>query len=718
MNDETHRLFSGQWHRVAHLQPRLRPHVKIERQSFGGQTWHLILDPATGRSHRLSPAVHHVVSAMDGSRSLEELWLRAHERLGDEAPSQDDCIQILGQLHSADILICPVPPDIREIVSRGRMQRRKQLFARFKNPLGIRIPLLDPDRFLEKTVPFVAPLFSTAGLIVWIVIVVYGIILAGMNYSAFTADFANRVLAADNLFVLWLTFPFVKAMHELGHGYAIKKWGGEVHEIGIMFLVFIPVPYVDAAGSTGFREKWKRAFVGAAGIMVELPIAVLALIIWIESEPGIVQAIAYNTVLITGISTLLFNANPLLRYDGYYVLSDVAELPNLATRANKYVFYLIQRYIFKVQRVQNPVDHKSERWKLITYSLLAFLYRMTIWVGIILLVASKFFFIGVALAIWAVWLMAGWPLVKAIRFLSTSPALSEKRSRAIGMTASVVGGAAIALFVLPAPLATVVEGVVWTPERNELRAGRSGVIREVEAVFNEDVSLGQTVLQIEDPIAFAEASVTRLREKEIVLRHRAALSSDPHTLGLIRAELDEAAKRTAYAEEKLEKLTVAAGAEGRLIMASTTDLPGSYVERGDLVGYVKSEDGLVVKAVIPEGEIALVRARARSADIRLVNQPWKNHRAEIRRIAPASTRNLPSLALSTEGGGKHSLNPGAQSRTETLNPLYNIELTAAAISQQTRIGGRAYVRIDLGYEPVAIQFYRRARQIFLERLNV
>lgn len=718
MADQATSLFSAQWRRVAQLKPRLRSHVKIERQTFGGQVWFLILDPTTGRSHRLSPAVHHFVAGMDGERTMEALWFRTHERLGDDAPSQEDCIQILAQLHNADILICHLPPDFREIVERGRAQRRKQTFARFKNPLGIRIPLVDPDRFLTRTIRFVAPLMTPFGLIVWLAFLAFGLVLAGMHWNAFTSDFADRVLAADNLIVLLATFPIVKALHELGHGYAIKRWGGEVHEIGIMFLVFIPVPYVDAAGSTGFREKWKRAFVGAAGIMTEIPIAIIALIIWSEAEPGLVRAIAYNTVLITGISTLLFNANPLLRYDGYYVLADLIEMPNLATRANKYMTYLAQRYLLRARNTTSPVDRPDERWKLATYAILSFLYRMLIWVSIILLVASKFFIIGVALAIWAAWLMAGWPLFKAARYLVNSPALSGKRQRALGVAGGALGAIALIFFVIPAPLATIVEGVVWTPERAELRIGRSGVVRDIFAQAQDEVIPGDPILAIEDPITRAETVVTRLREKEIALKFRAALSSDPFLAGMAREELEEAGKRVEHAERKLGELDVKAGAAGRLIMATASDLPGQYVERGDLVGYVKGETGLVIRAVVPESEIALVRDRARRAHVRLISNPGVVHNAVIRRIGPSSTRKLPNPALSTEGGGRFSLDPAAQSPGQALTPFYEIELDADSIDDQNRIGGRAYIRIDLGREPLGAQIYRRARQVFLERLNV
>ena len=138
------------------------------------------------------------------------------------------------------------------------------------------------------------------------------------------------MLSAQNLLLLWLVFPVIKLLHELGHAYAAKAGGGEVHEMGMMLLVFMPVPYVDATAAGGFRSKWRRALVGAAGMLVELFIASLCMFVWVLVEPGVMRAVAFNVMLIAGVSTVVFNGNPLLRFDGYYILSDLIEIPNLA----------------------------------------------------------------------------------------------------------------------------------------------------------------------------------------------------------------------------------------------------------------------------------------------------------------------------------------------------------------------------------------------------
>ena len=338
-------LFSPSWYRVANLKPRIRAHTQIHRHEYRGKIWFLLQDHAANRSHRFTPAAHYFIGLMDGSRTVQEIWEATCAHLGDEAPTQEEIIRLLGQLHSADALLSDVTPDSLEVFRRYQQHQRMQWKRRLWTPLALRFPIFDPDRFLQRTMKYVAPLFSWFGIILWLIVVGTGVVLAAIHWTDLTKDVLDRILAPRNLLLLWLVYPFVKAMHEFGHAYATKKWGGEVHEIGIMLLVLTPVPYVDASSSLGFRSKYKRMLVGAIGILTELFIGALALLIWLNIEPGGIRSVCYNIMLICGVSTVFFNGNPLLRFDGYYVFNDLIEVPNLGTRANKYMGYLVQKYV-------------------------------------------------------------------------------------------------------------------------------------------------------------------------------------------------------------------------------------------------------------------------------------------------------------------------------------------------------------------------------------
>ncbi|HEX4194345.1 MAG TPA: hypothetical protein VHY80_14660, partial [Stellaceae bacterium] len=405
----TQSALAENWYRVATMRPRLRPQAQIHRQLHRGQAWYVLQDHQSGRFFRVSPAANLMLCLMNGRRSMQHIWERAGERFGAERPTQDETLKLLVQLHQSDLLDGGLPPDMTELERRADRERRRGLIGRIRSPMAMRFPLFDPDRFLDRTLPFVRPIFTRAGFAVWLSLVVLGLILAAQHWSELTVNAVDRMLAAGNLALLALSYPLIKALHEFGHAYATKIRGGEVHEMGIMLLVFLPVPYVDASSSSAFRGRWHRALVGAAGIMVELALASLAMVFWTEIGTGLARAALFNIMIIGGVSTVLFNGNPLLRFDGYYVLSDLVEIPNLDTRSRRYLLYLIQRYLLGLDEIESPVQGPGERGWFIVYSIAAFAYRTVMTLTIALFVATKFFVAGVAVALLSIVQMFGVP---------------------------------------------------------------------------------------------------------------------------------------------------------------------------------------------------------------------------------------------------------------------------------------------------------------------
>src|SRR5215510_6620361 len=416
-------FFSSTWYRVASLRPRLRRHAQIHRHHYRGQLWYILQDHASQRVHRFSPAAYCVIGLMDGKRTVEALWEVASARLGDDAPTQDEVIQLLTHLHAADVLQCDVPPDTAELLLRYERQRRGTWQNRLLSPFVVRLPLFDPERFLQRLLPWIRPFFGGLCLLLWLLVVGTAVLLAAVHWHDLTEDFMDRVLVPHNLLLLWLVFPVLKTLHEFGHAFATKIYGGEVHEMGVMFLVFTPCPYVDASAASAFRAKWHRIMVGAAGMIVELFLAALALFVWLNVEPGVVRAVTYNVMFIAGISTVLFNGNPLLRYDGYYMFADYLEIPNLRVRARAYLHYLWERYAFGHREAEAEMATPGERGWFVCYGLMALVYRAVVFVAVAIYIADRFFFLGVIVAIGGLVVGGAAPLVRLLAYLSTSPRL-------------------------------------------------------------------------------------------------------------------------------------------------------------------------------------------------------------------------------------------------------------------------------------------------------
>jgi putative peptide zinc metalloprotease protein len=711
-------LFSALWYRVADLTPRIRSHANIHRHRYRDETWYVLHDLASGRAHRFSPACYLVIGLMDGGHTIQEIWDTAMGRLGDDAPTQDEMIQLLSQLHSADVLQCDVSPDAAEVFERFEKQQRKKLFGQLMSPLWWRIPLVDPERFLTRLLPWVRPFIGVAGACVWAILVGVALVLATVHWKDLTAGLLDRLMLPSNLIILWCLFPFLKTFHEIGHGLAIKAFGGEVHDMGVMFLVFSPLPYVDASTSSAFASKWQRIAVGAGGMVAELLLAALALFVWLAAEPGLVRSLAYNVVLIAGVSTVLFNGNPLLRYDGYYVLADLLEIPNLYQRSRTYLGYLCERYLFGHREAERPPDSPSERVWFVVYAVSSFVYRIFVIMAIALFLFHKAFYLGMVAvaALLGAWLVV--PAWKGIQFLVASPRLRRIRVRAIAISVALVGGVIAGIALVPFPSRTGAEGVVWVPEDALVRAAADGFVERLVARPGSHVRPGDLLLVCRDPQLTTQVEVLEARLRELRARYDEQQPVDRVKAAMVLEEARYVEQDLAKARQQLADLTVRSRVDGSFVVDSADDLPGRFVRRGELLGQVVTSDTITVRAIVAQENTDLVRHHTQRVEVRLSERTGETLLASIKREVPGASERLPSAALGHGGGGTVAVDPRDSHGITAMEKVFQIDLELPVDRRILNVGGRVYVRFDHGWEPLAVQWARQLRQLFLARLNV
>ncbi len=713
-------LFSESWYRVANIRPRVRPHAQIHRHLYRGEIWYVLQDHASGRFHRFSPVANLVIGLMNGRRTLQEIWQLACDRLGDEAPTQDDVIQLVSALHNADVLLSDAPPDIAELHERKEKQDRQQLKQYFTNPLSMRFPLVDPEPFLRRAEPLARFMFGPFGLVLWLLVVGSALALAGTHWKTLTSGVTDRVFAAENLLLMGLVFPVAKLLHELGHALAIKARGGEVHEMGVMLLVLLPIPYVEGSATSAFRDKKDRMLVGAAGMLVELFIAALSMFVWANVEVGVVHALAFNVMLIAGVSTLVFNANPLLRFDAYFIVSDYLEIPNLAQRANTYFAYAVKRYAFAMPGQVPPQAGRSEKGWLFAYAILSFFYRIFVSLSIAMLIAGQYFFVGVLIAMWSLYQMVVQPLALRIAWLVGGSELGKRRSRAVAISALTVAIAAAIVLWVPAPSWSRTEGVAWAPEDATIRARTDGFVAQVVATPNRPVRKGDELLVTSDPELKAQVKVLEAMLLEQQARYAAAVGDRVQT-SIIQEELAHIAERLDTMRKRAADLIIRSSADGLFLLPDAEDAPGRYLRRGDLAGYVMDFSRVSVRVVIPQSDIDLVRTMTRRVELRPVQDIPTLLEATVVRAAPAATDELPSLALSATGGGAISLDPGGQAPgrdPKAASTLFIFDLELARPGSIHALGSRVYARFERQPEPLATQAYRAVRRLLLEKFNV
>lgn len=711
-------VFSASWYRVADLVPRLRPHAQIHRVLFRGRRWYLLQDQTSGRFHRFSPAAHVLIGLMNGRRSLAEIWALASERLGDDLPTQDETIRMMSQLYRANALATDAFSNVEELVERDASTRRRQRWANVRSPLAIKLPLWDPERALRALAPLGRAIFSPAGLALWLLTVVPALALAFQHWAALTEGLSDRVLAAENALLLWLAFPVVKILHELGHGLAVQRWGGETHEMGVMFLVGVPVPFIDATASSAFPSRYTRALVGAAGVFVELFVAALAMYLWVSIEPGAVRAIAFNVMLIAGVSSLLFNGNPFLRFDAYYVFSDLLEIPNLGTRANQWWGHAIQRTVFGRRDAENPADSPGEGAWLAFYAVGALVNRLLITLSIALFVASEFFFIGVLIATWSVSQFAIFPLLRQLGFVLFDERLAGVRRRAVTWTFGVIAGLVVLLGLVPAPSWTMSEGVVWAREDALVRAGTDGVIESFATAPGTWVEPGTLLVEMSDSERVAEYAAAEATVRASAAQYDIDRTDDRVQAEITRQSLEHAKRRLARAGEELSALGVVAAAEGHFLVEAPDEQVGRFVRRGEILGYVLTFDPLIVRVAVAAEDVDLVRNRTRSVEVRLAERLDQVLPGRVVLEVPAATSELPSRALSTEGGGRIASDPSQGDALRAYESYFLFDLAVEDAPRPVGVGERVHVRFDHEPEPIVVQLYRAARRLFLSQFNV
>jgi putative peptide zinc metalloprotease protein len=708
-------LESSSWYRVAKLKPRLRAHVRLHAHTYRGQRWYVLQDPATGQCQRISSSAYALVGRMDGERCLDDIFRLTLAALGEAAPTQDEALRVLGSLHRADALQSDVPPDVAELFARSQRAPARAL-GQLLNPVTIRIPLFDPDRWLARWESWVSPLLTYSAAVAATVILAVTAVFGALNVRALAADAGSLLGDPRSWLALIVAYVVLKVLHELGHAFSARSFGAEVHEMGITLLFFVPIPYVDASGSAAFPEKGRRIAVSMAGVAVEGVAAGLGLIAWWLLEPGFMKALCAQLFFLGTLSTLAFNGNPLLRYDAYFALSDALEIPNLYERSRGYLRGWLERRLLGLEDVREVVQAEGEEAWLVAYGLASSAYRVVLAFVIAWMVAEVVPGAGIALgALWII-LQLVMPLVSGALFLVQSPRLSGRRSR----TLIAVGGAALclaaaALFV-PVPHRSLAEGVVWLPEHAQLRAGTDGFVRGWLIQPGAPVSQGQPVLQLDEPLADARVRVLAAR-RDTLRRSRQGAGLDRMLVAEIDGELTTLEEELQVARDRLGEVVLRSASDGVLLSAAGGDLPGRFVRQGDALGYVVERRRPTVRVALDQEQIARVREHTSSVALMLGSPRAPVRWGRIIREVPSASHRVPSAVLGAQGGGSWPIDPSDPDGLRTNEPVFWVDVELDRESSP-RVGDRVYVCFEHEKKPLGMQVAVALRSLLLRRVGV
>jgi putative peptide zinc metalloprotease protein len=711
--------FSESWYRIAGQRISLRPDVIVQRQSFRGQRWFVLQNPFSNQFFRLRPAAYEFVARLQRDRTVQEVWQQCLDRFPDTAPGQEAVIQLLSQLYFANLLQYDAGADTAQLFRRYERTRQRETRARLLNIMFMRFPLLDPDQFLVRTMPLARAIISPLGALLWLGIVGYALKLVVDNWSALREQ-SQGVLAPGNLFLLYTGMVLSKTVHEFGHAYFCRRFGGQVHVMGIMLMIFTPMPYVDATSSWGFRKRWHRVLVGAAGMIVELFLAALATLVWANTGPGALHSLAYNMMFVASVSTVVFNINPLLRYDGYYILSDLLEIPNLFQKSLAHLKHLAERYLFGVKKSESPSQSNLEKMWLTVYGLASNVYRVVVFSGILLFVADRFLLIGIIMAAVCLvsWVMV--PAIGFIRYLSASPALERQRLRAVCVSGALAAVLIVLFDVIPFPNHFRAPGVLkarsWTDVINEA----PGQVSSILTPPGSKVSRGQALVQLTNEPLELEIAAAQASYAEVEARLRQAQQDDTANLKPLLSRLESVEKRLQRLQRDKSALSVKARQDGIWVAPQAKEHLGRWLVRGTSLGLIVDPSAFEFTATVAQVDgDSLFARRLAGAQARLYGQSESPLVLGPLTIVPADQNKLPSPALGWMAGGEVRVAHDDPQGLHAAEPFFEVRAPIEASTHAALLHGRAgKIRFDLGSEPLLPRWLRRLRQLLQQRYQV
>lgn len=717
--------FSQSWNRVAKLTPTLRPQVTVQRQLYRGEPWHIVHDPVTNQFFRLNPVAWHLVGLLDGRRNIDEVWRMTLDRFGDDAPTQNEVIGLLSQLNQSNLLRVDLPADAEPLLRRQQQRTMRKVGQHAMSILFLKIPFFNPDRMLTWLAPLARPFLSKWGMIVWSAWILFCLYSFVPHAGTFFSDI-DSALEPRNWGWMLVLFMLVKAWHELGHGLMCKRFGGAVPETGLLFMVLMPAPYVDATSAWNFSDKKHRILVGAAGMIFELVVAGIALMIWINADPStLTRQLSYNVVLLASVTTVIFNANPLMRFDGYYMLSDWLEVPNLADRSLRHLRYWCQRYAYGMEHAQSVATSVAEQYLLSSYGVLSLAYRILIMISIALLLAEHVVVIGMALAVWTVCSFTILPAGKFVHWLATSPQLGEHRVRAVAVTLALAVVVLGFIGLIPFDDHRRAEGVIESTARTEIAAQTDGFVRSVLVETGQQVKAGQVIVICDNPELRSqrEAAERALRKAQIALRQ--ALSKEAVDVRINQAKVEALTEELAKLEQKIERLEIRSPQDGVISAGLMSQLEGQFLKRGQVIGQVQDLGQLRVTALVDQqANVSLFDAgnQIREIEIRTVGAIPVVLPSEVIESFPAGLQALPHPALAAPAGGPVAIDPQDQKGQRALRPQFEFWLKLpprAAHEAPYFPGQRVFVRFTLEHpRPLLQQWIYRGQQLIRDRLKI
>lgn len=569
---------------------RMRPDLICQQQRTGSQKAWVVKDPISLRYFTLSQQEFAILNWLDGENSLHDICREFAAKFPPQRITPAHLQSFFANLHENGLVIAESPDQGAVLLENRSKQERRERLQKWLNLLAIRLPVFDPDRLLAWLEPKVRWMFSRTYLILCVLLGLFALGFVAYHATEFTAQLPELkdLLSPHNLLWMTVAFALAKVLHEFGHALACKHFGGECHEMGVMLLLFVPCMYCNVTDSWMLASRWRRIVVSAAGMIVEFQLAALAVFVWWFSQPGIVHAIALNTMVVCTVGTLFFNGNPLLRYDGYFILVDLLGIPNLWQESRSALKAALGKWFLKPEAAP-PAEQHDRRGVLLSYALLSIAYRIFVMLAILLFLQRVFVpkglgvFVPIALATFAFSAAVYW-FVSLRHFWSRPMAWRQFRLLRLLYAAAAVLAAGCLLFVLPLPCRIAAPALLQPIAAQRVYVSTPGMLtRSIPP--GTFVTANQELAQLDD--IKLRRDIVRLRGELGVARTRVdGLQARQNEEPTAAAQLEVAQQMVLDLEHQLQQrqkdakaLTLTASVAGTVMEPAEVPLPSADGER-------------------------------------------------------------------------------------------------------------------------------------------
>ncbi len=624
---------------------KLREDVFVWPENYGGECWYHLELTERGRFFRVGLAEYTFLSLLDGETSLAGAISLTARSLGPDAFTKEQALSLVKWLSDAELIeSLDDAPRTAEAEQNAKLSK----LAEKLNPFWLKVPITNPDRFIEKLVPWLGWAQSVPALLMAIVIWIVALSCVAGRWSEFAAS-SQSVLAPSNWLYLTGAWVLLKIAHETSHAIACRRWGGSVRETGLIFILLAPVAYVDVTSSLRFRSKWQRIQTAAAGMIVELTIASLAVFVWCQSSTPELKHVLFNVFFMASLTTLLFNANPLMKFDGYYILSDWLEIPNLAATGQRACQTLFRRWCIGLPTP--PLRETGPRARLIMlYGLAAMCWRGAVCISLTIAASVLWHGLGVVLAVGCVCVWLGRPLMVAVKTAQQMRVANPRLFRRAALRVGILTTTAAALLIFaPWPFPRSAPGFVEYRDFAVLRAESPGFIAAIKVLDGERVEAGQLLIELENrELATDVGDLQAAIEQSEIRRDRAIGEQNTAAAQIEEENLAAIQKRLAEKLRQFNSLSIRAPIAGRVMSRTLKWKLGTYATEGTELLTLGDESLKEFRASLTQTDADALRASSRVT----LNLPSVgSYVAEARRVNPKASFTPPHAALTSVIGG-------------------------------------------------------------------